>query len=59
MNVHLFNKIVQVLKKEFPKASYDFLMEQARQMYEEEMRRRDKLSLYDGKNAENRDLFDL
>ncbi|NJK65554.1 MAG: hypothetical protein HC789_10110 [Microcoleus sp. CSU_2_2] len=44
MNTDLFRKIAQTLKLEFPKANDEFLMQQAREMYEAEMQRRSTLS---------------
>ncbi len=56
MDTNLFNRIAQTLKQQFPKASHEFLMEQARQMYETEMQRRSNLSYYDQKRLEAEDI---
>ncbi|NJK73159.1 MAG: hypothetical protein HC849_33060 [Oscillatoriales cyanobacterium RU_3_3] len=44
MDTDLFRKIAQTLKEQFPKANDEFLMQQAREMYETEMQRRSTLS---------------
>jgi hypothetical protein len=55
MNTDLFNQIAQTLKQQFPNASHEFLMQQAREMYEAEMQRRSTLSRYEKAFAEARD----
>jgi hypothetical protein len=44
MNADLFRKITKTLKQQFPNATDEFLMQQAREMYEAEMQRRSTLS---------------
>lgn len=58
MNADLFRKITQTLKQQFPKASDEFLMQQAREMYEAEMQRRSKLSKVEQLSAKYRDILD-
>ncbi|XZN94823.1 MAG: hypothetical protein ACM65K_18315 [Microcoleus sp.] len=55
MNTDLFNKIAKTLKQQFPKATDEFLMQQAREMYEAEMQRRSKLSKTEQLSAEFKD----
>ncbi|HEY9906582.1 MAG TPA: hypothetical protein V6D18_03100 [Thermosynechococcaceae cyanobacterium] len=59
MNIDLFNKIAQMLKQQFPKASHDLLMQQARQMYEAEMQRRSELSPLEKLQAEAQDIINF
>ena len=44
MDTDLFNKIATTLKDKFPNTTDEFLMQQAREMYESEMQRRSTLS---------------
>lgn len=39
MDIKLFQSITQLLRQQFPNATDDFLLEQARQMYEQELQR--------------------
>ncbi|MEG3918853.1 hypothetical protein [Microcoleus sp. POL10_C6] len=55
MNTDLFNKIAKTLKQQFPKATDEFLMQQAREMYEAEMQRRSTLSKVEQLSAEFED----
>ncbi|MEG3929512.1 MULTISPECIES: hypothetical protein [unclassified Microcoleus] len=55
MNTDLFRKITQTLKQQFPKANDEFLMQQAREMYESEMQRRSTLSKVEKLKAEFQD----
>jgi hypothetical protein len=55
MNTDLFNKITKTLKQQFPNAPDEFLMQQAREMYEAEMQRRSTLSKVEKLSAEFED----
>ncbi|MEG4205065.1 hypothetical protein QUA20_14165 [Microcoleus sp. Pol7_A1] len=55
MNTDLFRKITTTLKQQFPKAPDEFLMQQAREMYEAEMQRRSTLSKVEKLSAEFQD----
>lgn len=55
MNTDLFRKITTTLKQQFPKAPDEFLMQQAREMYEAEMQRRSTLSKVEKLSAEFKD----
>ena len=44
MHTDLFRKITTTLKQQFPNAPDEFLMQQAREMYEAEMQRRSTFS---------------
>jgi hypothetical protein len=55
MNTDLFNKITKTLKQQFPNAPDEFLMQQAREMYEAEMQRRSTLSKVEKLSAEFKD----
>jgi hypothetical protein len=59
MNIRLFNRIAQALKQQFPNASHESLIEQARQMYEIEMQRRSKLSPLEKARVEAEDILDF
>ena len=55
MNADLFRKITKTLKQQFPNAPDEFLMQQAREMYEAEMQRRSTLSKVEKLSAEFKD----
>ena len=57
MDTDLFNKIATTLKDKFPNTTDEFLMQQAREMYESEMQRRSTLSRVEQLSEEVRDIL--